>query len=472
MRGRARRLILLAIALSFAGPAVRSAEAAVVARCELTGTVNAGSAAYLTSCVRRAEERGANALLVRINTPGGSLEATRQIATAFLGAQVPVVAWVGPAGAHAGSAGMFLVLASHVAAMAPGTNIGAAHPIAGPAGADPEDVGGEELARKVENDAAAFAEALARQRGRNAEFAEEAVRESESAPAERAVEIDVVDLLAPSEEALLSQVHGTPVEVGGRTVRLDTDDAVVEQLSPTWGQRLVHELSHPAIAYVLFLVGALGIAIELSHPGGFLAGLLGVACLVLALIGFAALPIRTGAVVLLGFGVALIVAEIFAGQGALAATGVVLLVLGGVLLVDRFDPRWFIESAPRVPLVLILPTALAVGAAAAYVVMRAAQARRLPQQAGADGLLGERGETLTEVGPSGGEVFVHGERWRAISGGRVPAGVPVVIRHVEGLTLTIEETKDVGRDHDRRAADSARGAVSPVPLGDPDRQRV
>lgn len=410
-----------------------------VAVCTLEGTVDAGSAAYLKDCVAQAEEHAFTALLVQMDTPGGSLESTREITRAFLGAQVPVLVWVGPAGARAGSAGVFVTLASHVAGMAPATNIGAAHPVVGPEGKDPEESGGKEMARKIENDTVAFAEAIARQRGRNVEWAAKAVRESASITADDAVKMNVVEVVAPSPEAFLESVDGRAVTLPAGEVVLRTSGARLEPIEPTLGQRIAHALANPGLAYILFLVGGLGLAIELSHPGGIVPGLVGVICLILALMAFAALPLKLGGVALLVIGLGLLVTEIFVGHGIFAVTGVALLALGGVLLVDRVDPDWFVDRSFRVPLRLIIPMTLAIGGAAGYVAYKAAQTRAMPQRAGDVGLVGETGKALTEVAAAGGDVFVHGERWHAISARTIAAGAPVVVRRVEGLTLHVEE---------------------------------
>lgn len=413
----------------------------IVSRCVLDGMVDAGSSAYLVDCVRRAQEAGHQALLVRLDTPGGELESTRAIVRAFLGARVPVLVWVGPSGARAGSAGVFITLASHLAAMAPGTNIGAAHPVVGLTGQDAEERGGKEMARKIENDAVAFAEAIAEQRGRNAEWAGKAVRQSESVPAEKALALHVIENVAPTQEAFLEWANGRAVTVDGTPVTLRTARAQVVELSPSLSQHALHVLAQPAVVYLLFLLAGLCIAVELTHPGLFAPGIVGVVSLVLALLGSSALPVRTGALVLLLLGVALIVAELFVTSGLLGAAGTVLLVLGGVFLVDRFDPGWYLDQPLRISLGTVLPTALFVAGAAVFLAFRAAEARRKPQLAGDVGLVGEAGQVLEAVSPSGGAVFVHGERWTAVSSTPIPLGARVVVRRVEGLTLFVDEVK-------------------------------
>ncbi|WP_338266238.1 NfeD family protein [Corallococcus caeni] len=430
------------LALLFAGLVAPAASAppSLVARCELEGVVDTGSGAYLADCVKRAEDGGATALLVRLDTPGGSLEATRAVVRAFLGSRVPVLVWVGPSGARAGSAGVFISLASNVSAMAPGTNIGAAHPV-GPGGEDVEERGGEQLARKVENDTVAFAEGIARQRGRNPEWAAAAVRDSASVPADRAVELRVVELVAPTEAAFLDAVEGRSVEVaGGDTVTLTTRDAHVVSLEPGLSQQVVHALAQPSIIYLLFLVAVLGLVAEVSHPGAVAPGLIGGVALVLALMASATLPVRSGALVLMLVGVGLIIAELFVTSGLLGAAGTGLLILGGVFLVDRFEPGWFVEPSFRLSWGVMLPTALLFAGSAAFLAYRSAQTRKLPQRGGDVGLVGEAGTALVPVTPSGGEVFVHGERWRAVSFTPIREGAQVVVRAVEGLTLTVAES--------------------------------
>lgn len=411
-----------------------------VGRCVLTNTVDPGSGAYLVECVERAKQERFDALLVRIDTPGGSLESTRQIAKAFLASEVPVLVWVGPAAARAGSAGVFITLASHFAGMAPGTNIGAAHPVMGMGGEDPEKAG-KHMAEKIVNDTVAFAESLARQRGRNEEWAAKAVRESASVTAEKAVELKVVEVLAATEADLLDAADGRKVKTAAGEVTLRTRGAQLVELEPSLRQKIVHWLANPAVAYLLFLIAGLGLAIEFSNPGMIVPGLLGAICLVLAMIAFSALPISTGAVILMLIGFGLLIAELFFASGLLAAGGIALLILGGVLFVDRVDPDWFVDPSFRVPLAVILPTVLTIGGSAGYVLVRAAQARKLPQRTGEAGLVGERGKVLAAVDASGGEVFVHGERWRAVSALPIPLGAQVQVEKVDGLLLHVTEVK-------------------------------
>ena len=217
--------------------------------------------------------------------------------------------------------------------------------------------------------------------------------------------------------------------------------ARIVQLEPSLRQRVVHGLSNPAIAYLLFLLGMLGLALEFSHPGTIVPALFGAVCLVLGMIAFSALPIQAGAVILLVIGFGLIVAELFVTSGLLGAAGVALLVLGGILLVDRFDPGWFVDRSFRIPLTMLLPSALTLGGCLVFLVVRSAQARRLPQRVGDAGLVGEVGEALTAVGPEAGEVFVHGERWSARAPEPISRGARVRVERVENLKVHVVEEK-------------------------------
>jgi membrane-bound serine protease (ClpP class) len=433
-------LVLLLGALLWTAPGQRpalGAERPSILRCELDGTLDAGTAAYLADCVKTAEQGEHHALLVRIDTPGGALAATQRVVQDFLAARVPVLAWVGPSGGRAGSAGTFLVLASHLAGMADATRIGAAHPVMLGGG----DAGGGDphSAAKLENDTAAFAESVARARGRNAEWAAKAVRESISVPATKARELGVVELVAASEDAFLAAADSRPVVVDGKSVKLHTQGAPVVSMELSFQQRLLHALANPALAYLLFLVGGLGIAIELTSPGMILPGVVGALCLVLAMMALATLPVRAGAVALLVLGVGLLVAELFVTSGIAGVAGVGLLVLGGVLLVERFSPGWFSDLPLVVPPRLIVPTAVLAGGASVFVLARLRQARALPPQVGEHALLGEQGQALTPISTTGGEVFVHGERWRAVSEKPVEEGRRVVVRSLDGLTLHVQE---------------------------------
>lgn len=432
------KIATMALVLATGAAAGAQAQRApCVARAELSGVVNRGTAEYLATALDETEARGCEALLVVIDTPGGELEATRRIVGSFLRARVPVVAYVAPSGARAGSAGMFVTMAAHVAAMTPASTIGAAHPVVA-GGRDPEALG-EELGRKIVSDLAALARAIASQRGRNAEWAELAVRESRSATAAEAVELDVVDRVAGDESALLLGIDGATVELPAGAVRLDTAGVRVVALEPSPRQRLVGALGQPNVAYLLVMLGVLGLFIELASPGVIVPGTLGLLALLGGAIGLGVLPVDAGAVALLVAGAGLLAAELFVtSYGVLLAAGVAAIVAASVLLVDPSDARFFADRSVRVSWGAILPTVLTLAAAAALLAWHLRRSGRRPWQTGAEGLVGATAETITDVGPSGGRVRVAGESWAARARAPIEPGRKVRVRAVFGLELEVE----------------------------------
>jgi membrane-bound serine protease (ClpP class) len=435
---RARLLALVCLLLVRPDAAAEPPRAGCVLRADLDGVVNGGSADYLASAVEAAAESRCQALLVVIDTPGGMLDATRQIVRSFLEAPVPVITFVAPSGARAGSAGVFITMAGHVAAMAPGTNIGAAHPVVG-TGQDPEEAAGEHMAKKVENDAAAFARTIAELRGRNAEWAEKAVRESVSATANEAVRDDVVDLIASSPLELLDALDGRTVQVGGEPFRLATAGAEIRTHEMTIQQRVLTALGDPNLAYLLMMLGFLGIVMELYQPGLIVPGVVGAFALVLAAIGLNALPVNLGGVLLIVAGMGLLVAELFVvSYGLLTLGGLASLVLGAALLIDRSDPDFFADPDVRLHWGAVLPLALVVTSAVALLAWRAGRLRARPITTGAEGLVGAEGLTLGRVDPDRGWVHVHGERWQARAPVALEAGTRIRVVSVSGLVLVVE----------------------------------
>ncbi len=411
----------------------------------LAEPITAGSAEYLESALARARAQGFALVAITLDTPGGALDATREMVQAMLASEVPVAVWVGPAGARAGSAGLFLTLAAQVAAMHPASNIGAAHPVA-EGGGDVEKQAGKEMAKKVENDTAAFARAIAKARGRNAEWAEKAVRQSVSVTAEEALRLKVVDAVLPDLPAVVAFADGRTVEVAGKPRVLHTRGAVIEPLAKTVRQRTLSFLADPNVAAILMLLGMLGLGLELYHPGSIVPGVLGGFCLFLAFLASRVIPVNAGAVVLLLAGAALLVFEGYTPtHGVAAAVGVACVAVGTLLFIDkgspdyRFDPAAFSLS----PLV-VWPTPLAVSGLMLFVAWKVVGSRRRRLQAGAPGLVGEVGETLSDVGPAGGEVFVHGEYWQARSAAPLPRGSRARVVAVDGLRLTVVAEQGAG----------------------------
>jgi len=431
--------VAVCAAAPLAAPGDEAAPRPRVVALTVKAPITTGTAEYLEAGLERAREEGAEAVLVTLDTPGGHLEATREIVQHLLASQVPVIVWVGPGGARAGSAGVFITLAANVAAMHPTSNIGAAHPVLA-GGGDVEREAGKDMARKVENDTAAFARSIAKTRGRNADWAEKAVRESVSATADEARRLQVVDLVAADVPALLAAADGRTVSTASGKRTLRTRDAAVEPLGMTVRQRTLGFLSDPNVVAILMLVGTLGIALEFYHPGSIAPGVVGALCLLLAFLSMKVIPVNIGAVVLLVAGVALLVAEGYVTTHGLAgALGAAAILVATLLFIDkssaeyRFDPEAFTLS----PLV-VWPTPIALAALLGFVAWKVARSRKERLLVGAAGMVGELGEVTSEVGPDAGQVFVHGELWAARSESRMPRGTPVRIQKVDGLVLRVE----------------------------------
>ncbi|MGH7770301.1 MAG: NfeD family protein, partial [Candidatus Binatia bacterium] len=285
---------------------VKSSSEAVVDHISIDGTINPAVHDFIRESIARARARGSRALVIQLDTPGGLLESTQSIVKDLLGSPVPVIVYVAPSGAGAASAGTFITLAAHVAAMAPGTNIGAAHPVAG-SGQEIKGVMGE----KIENFTASFAETIAQKRGRNAEWAIQAVRKSVSVTEKEALKKNVIDIVANNLEDLLRQADGKKVDVDGKEVALAVKDARVERFEMSLKQKILDRLAHPNIAYLLMMAGILGLYMEFSHPGVIFPGVAGAICLLLAFISLQILPINYGGLVLMILGISLLIAEAF-----------------------------------------------------------------------------------------------------------------------------------------------------------------
>ena len=418
-------------------PAAR-AEAPRVLSLEVNGAITSGTAEYVESALARAKLEGFDAVAITLDTPGGELNATRDIVQRMLGSAVPIVLWVGPAGARAGSAGVFLTLAAHVAGMHPASNIGAAHPVSG-GGRDIEESGGKDLAKKVENDTAAFARSIAATRGRNVEWAEKAVRESVSVTAEEAVKLKVVDAAVPDLAALLALADGRVAETPAGKAAIRAREARLEPHRMTVRQRTLSFLADPNVAAILLLVGTLGIALELYHPGSLVPGIAGGLCLLLAFLAMRIIPVNAGAVALLLAGVALLVAEAYLPAHGLAGlAGTACMVVGTLLFIDRSSPDWhFDPEGLRVSPLVVWPTPIVVAGLLLFVGWKVAGSRRERLVLGPQGLLGEQGVALSDLGPEGGEVFVHGEYWRARAGEPIPKGTTVRVVGVDGLVVEV-----------------------------------
>ncbi|MFH1468689.1 MAG: nodulation protein NfeD [Pseudomonadota bacterium] len=419
---------------------VVQALAAPVSVLTLDGGVDPGSAEYLIQGIHKAESDGAAAVVIVMDTPGGLLSSTREIVQAELGAKVPVIVYVSPSGARAGSAGVFITMAAHIAAMAPGTNIGAAHPVdlfgggLGPQTQDDEQAKQQDVVmqEKILNDTLAWTRAIAEQRGRDIGFAEEAVRSSESITDSEALERGVIDLIAPDLATLLQEVDGREVQTAAGPVTLQTAGAAHEHQEMAFKLKVVHFLSDPTLLFVLLALGLLGIYVEYHHPGLILPGVLGGICLVAVAVGLSILPFNIGGLLLVIGGFVLFALEIWVpSYGALTAGGIACLVLGGILL---FDVK---EFDLRVQLSTLIAVAALAGALALLVGFLVLRSHRRRVHTGKEGMLGEPGE-VTEGGTGQGWVLVDGVLWRATWPGTLACGAQVRVKAVERLRLVVE----------------------------------
>lgn len=400
-----------------------------VYRIRVEGVIAPSSARYILRAIREAEEANAAALLVELDTPGGLLKSMDDITKAMLNARVPILVYISPSGARAASAGVFVTYAAHIAAMAPTTHIGAAHPVA--IGTDGQQ--DRTVLEKVTNDAVANIRAIARRRGRNADWAEKAVRESVSISEEEAVGLRVVDLVADDARDLLKKVDGRTVEIDLGPTRLNTKSAVVRAIAMDPSERVLDLLSDPNIGLILMTIAIYGIIFELSNPGAILPGVIGAIALVLALASFAILQVNVAGVALIALSVVFFIADIkVPGHGVLTVGGILAFILGALLLTERQAP--FL----RVSVQLAVFIALLTGAFFLYAVGAGIRAQRVPVRTGREGLIGAEGVARTDLAPDG-TAFVQGELWTAEAepGVTIRQGDRVRVTAIDGLRLRV-----------------------------------
>ncbi len=444
--GRAAALATLALAaLGAAQPPPAPAAAPRVLVLEVKGAITGGTAEYVLAGLAKGRAEGFAAVALSLDTPGGQLDATREIVQAMLASDVPVLVWVGPAGARAGSAGVFLSLAADVAAMHPTSNIGAAHPVTG-SGKDVAEEAGKDMAKKVENDTAAFARSVAEANGRNADWAEKAVRESVSVTAGEAVRLRVVDLTADDLAQALARADGRKVKTASGERAFRGKDAVLVPYEPTVRQRALSFLSDPNVVALLMLIGTLGIAVEFYHPGAIVPGALGALSLFLAFVAMRIIPVNAGAVVLVLLGVGLLVAEAYVtAHGIAGLGGAACIVIGTLFFIDESSPDYhFDPGALTLSPWVVWPTPIVLAMLMGFMAFKVAGARRGPLQLGAPALVGAEGQALSDVGAGVGEVFVHGEYWQARSASPIPAGTRVRVTAVDGLTAMVVAVAEKG----------------------------
>jgi len=397
----------------------------------IDGSINPAVDDFIGESITRAKAGGAQALVIQLDTPGGHLSSTQTIVKKILGATVPVIVYVAPAGAGAGSAGVFITLAGHIASMAPGTNIGAAHPVAG---------GGQEIkgamGEKIENFAASFAETIAQQRGRNAEWAIQAVRKSVSITEKEALKKNVIDIIARDIDDLLKQADGRKVDLDGHPATLALKDVRIERHEMSLKQKFLNALADPNIVYLLMMAGILGLYMEFSHPGVIFPGVAGGICLLLALAGLQILPINYAGLALIVLGIGLLIGEAFAPSfGILGIGGIISLTLGSFFLFDTEGSDLIVDRSIIFTAVATLGTFVL---AISYLVFRSQKSK---PTMGLQGLIGEIGEVRGKLGPTG-KIFVHGEYWNAQADGEIDVGEKVKVLGYDGMCLKVSRLSE------------------------------
>ncbi len=403
----------------------------------IDGIINPVSSDFIISSVIQAEEANAEAIIIELDTPGGLLEATRDIIQCFLAADVPIIVYVSPAGARAGSAGVFITLAAHIAAMTPGTNIGAAHPVSMGGGGLPgssqkDTTGSSVMTEKMTNDAAALIRSIAEERGRNVVWAESSVRTSESITAKEALEKQVIDLIANDLTELIEQIDGRTVITARRTVTISADEPEIIRFAMDWRQRLFDRITNPNIAYIFMMLGIYGLIYELSNPGAIFPGVVGVVSLLLAFYAFQTLPFNIVGLLLIIFGIIFLLLEIkLPSYGILTIGGSISLLMGSIMLIDTAIP------ALRISLGVIIPALVTTILFALLAVGLGLKAQKNKIQSGEEGLMGSVGEALEDLTPKG-RILVEGEYWNAKCSTNVTKGENVRVKAKKGTLLIVE----------------------------------
>lgn len=393
---------------------------------ELEGPISPGTDLFATRGIKQAQKDGYSLVIIRLDTPGGLDTSMRSIIKAILNSPVPVVVYVAPRGARAASAGVMITIAAHVAAMAPQTNIGAAHPVS----ADGKEIN-KTMSEKVVNDMVAYARSIAKDRKRNQDWVEKAIRESVSITADVAVKEKVIDLVATDMDDLLRLLDGREIMLDKSKLTLKTKDLKLVYVTPGWRDRILKTISNPNIAYILMMIGLAGLYFELSHPGAILPGVVGAISLILAFFAFQTLPVNYAGLLLIGLAIILFIAEIkVTSYGLLSLAGLISLTLGSIMLFEDVG----------VSLKLMMPTIVLVGGFFVGIAFVAFRAYRRTPKGGRDGLIGESGVVEEKIDPEG-LIFAHGEYWKATSNEVVEEGEKVRIIGLRGLKLIVEKEK-------------------------------
>jgi len=398
---------------------------------KIDGSINPSTSDYIHKAIQEAQKKNANCIIIELNTPGGLLKSTRYIVSDILTSEVPVIVYVSPSGSQAGSAGVFITLAANIAAMAPGTNIGASHPVGMEGQQD------SIMMEKATNDAAAFIRSISEKRSRNVEWAEDAVRRSVSITENEALEKKVIDVIAKDMSDLLNQIDGREVETSSGKKVLHTKGAVLKEYEEGWFHKFLGIISDPNVAYILMMLGIWGILLEFYHPGAILPGVVGGMCLILGLYGLHTLPINYAGLALIILAIILFIAEIkITSYGMLTVAGIFCLLLGSLMLIDIDNPM---EKTVDISLSVVITTVVVVSALFILLIWLVVRAHRRKVFTGVEGIINEIGEVTNDIlSDSNGLVKLHGEIWKAVSNGeQILAGSKVKVLEVHDLQITV-----------------------------------
>ncbi len=394
---------------------------------KVEGIINPATAGYITKGIEKAEKEGGACLVIQMDTPGGLMESMRSIVKRMLTARIPIIVYVAPNGSRAGSAGVFITMAAHIAAMAPGTNIGAAHPVQ--LGEKIDD----KMEAKILNDTVAYIKTIAKQRGRNEQWAEKAVRESVSVKEDEALKLGVIDLVSPSLEDLFNRIDGRRVEISpGNVITLKVKGVETKDVTMSFRDQLLSIISNPNIAYILLMLGIYGLIFELANPGVILPGVIGGICLIMAFFALQMLPVNYAGVALILLGIILFIAEVkITSYGMLSVAGVISLLLGSIMLID--SPAEFLQISF---VKFILPVVLVSAAFFLFALIMVVRAHRRRPTTGKEGLIGRIGVATVDLKPEG-VVEIRGELWNAVAEEEIKAGEKVQVKAMDGMKVRV-----------------------------------
>jgi membrane-bound serine protease (ClpP class) len=405
---------------------LKGAEPRKVFHVKIDAPITPVIANFISYGIDLANKEKAEAFVIELDTPGGLVESTREIVKDILQSKVPVIVYVSPSGARAASAGTFILLSSHLAAMAPGTHVGAAHPVELTGKAD------KEVMNKIINDLVAWAKNLAQMRNRNETFAEEAVRKSKSITETEALQIGVIEIIAKDLNDLLDKAHGRQVFLGEEKRVLNLKNVRIEKIPEDLKTKVLKILTNPNLVYFLLMLGLAGLYFELSHPGSIFPGVLGAVCLILALVGLSVIPVNyAGLVFILLAGVLFFLELQVTSHGLLTLAGVICLFLGSIMLFGKNPPALRVSTPVLYSLVLIFSSLLA---GITYIALKTIRKKPV---SGKEGMVGKVGKVLKEIGPEGGKIFIEGEIWQAYADETIPEGEKVVVVEKDGLILKV-----------------------------------